>query len=65
MRLLRALGAGLYDFVIGDDALIAVVVVASLGLTAGLSGAGIEAWWVMPAAVVAGLGASVARGAGR
>ena len=40
MSRLRTLPAFLYDFVIGDDPLIAAVVVVTLGLTAGLAGAG-------------------------
>ena len=53
----------LYDFVIGDDPLIAVAVVAALGLTGYLVGEGISAWWVLPIAVAAVLGYSVHRAA--
>jgi hypothetical protein len=65
MSHLRALGAFLYDFVIGDDPLIAAGIVAALGLTAALAGAGLAAWWLMPIAVVALLSLSVHRGAQR
>jgi hypothetical protein len=58
---LRALGAFLYDFVIGDDPLIAAAVVVALGLTAVFASAGISAWWMLPAAVVVVLSFSLRR----
>lgn len=61
---MRYLGAFLrfwYDFIIGDDWVIAVGVVAALGLTALIADRGITAWWVMPVAVVALLTASLRR----
>jgi hypothetical protein len=51
-----------YDFVIGEDWVIAVGVVAALALTALLVDRGVDAWWVMPPAVVALLAASLRRG---
>ena len=61
MSRLRAFGSFLYDFVIGDDPLIAVVVVVALAVTAALAGAGAAAYWVLPVAVVAVLSFSLAR----
>ena len=61
MRHLRALGRFLYDFVVGDDPLIAVIVVAALGATAALEGVGVSAWWLLPAAAVAALAFSLDR----
>ena len=61
MRRIRALAEFLYDFVIGDDPLIAIVVAAALGLTAVLAGAGAPAWWVLPVAVTAVLSLSLSR----
>jgi hypothetical protein len=61
MRRLRALAKFLYDFVIGDDPLIAVVVVVALGVTAALADAGTSAWWVLPLGVVAVLSFSLHR----
>jgi uncharacterized protein (DUF58 family) len=58
---LRAFGAFLYDFLIGDDPAIAVAVVVALGLTAVIAGAGIAAWWVLPVAVAVVLTVSVLR----
>jgi hypothetical protein len=57
----RTLLAFLYDFVVGDDPLIATAVVIALGLTAGLASLGASAWWVLPLAVIAVLGFSIRR----
>jgi len=54
-----------WDFVVGDDWRIAVGVVVALGLTAGLAHASWSAWWVLPAAVIVLLGASVWHGVPR
>ena len=48
---LRAFGAFWYDFIIGDDWHIALVVAAALAVTFGVSKTSIPAWWVLPAAV--------------
>jgi hypothetical protein len=61
MSRLRAFGAFLYDFVIGDDATVAVAVVAALALTALVAGLGISAWWVLPIAVVGILARTLSR----
>ena len=53
---LRAAALGIWDFVVGDDWATAVGVVVGLGVTALL-----DAWWVMPPAVLILLGTSVAR----
>ena len=52
MRRLRAFGAFWYDFVVGDDWLIAVGVVISLALTYALSRTAVPAWWLLPLALV-------------
>jgi len=61
--MLRRFGLFWYDFVVGDDWRVAVVVVAALVLTAALAAAGIPAWWVLPAATVAVLAVSLGRAA--
>ncbi len=48
---LRAFGAFWYDFIVGDDWRIALVVVAALAATFGVSKTSVPAWWVLPAAV--------------
>ena len=52
----------LYEFVVGDDATIAVGVVAALALTAAFPNVGGGAFWIVPAVVVALLSVSVLRG---
>ena len=60
-RWLRAFGLFWWDFVVGDDWLIAAGVVAALVVTAVLAGAGVPAWWFLPAAVLILLAVSVRR----
>ena len=62
VRRLRSIGAFWYDFVVGDDWRVAVVVVAALALTALLvHAAGVNAWWLLPVCVFAALGWSLRR----
>ena len=61
MRRVRAFLAFLYDFVVGDDPLIAVAVVLALAATAVIAHAGMAAWWLLPCAIVAALGVSLLR----
>lgn len=49
---LRGFGAFWYDFVVGDDWRVAVVVVLALAATYGVSRSTVPAWWIMPLAVV-------------
>ncbi len=50
---LRDFGAFWYDFVVGDDWRVVVVVVLALAATYGvLSTSAAPAWWIMPLAVV-------------
>ena len=51
-RRIRAFAAFWYDFVVGDDWLIAVGVVISLALTYALSQTVVPAWWLLPLALV-------------
>ena len=60
MTTARAFLAFLYDFVVGDDPVIAAAVIVALALTAALAAIGVSAWWVPPTAVVAILARSVA-----
>jgi hypothetical protein len=54
MRRIRAFGYFWWDFVVGDDWLTAAGVVLAIGVTAVLvHSAGIDAWWLVPAAVAA------------
>ncbi len=49
---IRAFAAFWYDFVVGDDWLIAVGVVAGLALTYVLSRTPVPAWWLLPLSLV-------------
>jgi hypothetical protein len=64
-RRLRAFAAFWYDFVVGDDWVVAVGVVISLGVTYGLSRSGVPAWWLLPLALVLLLPLSLWRAARR
>ena len=51
---IKAFGAFAYDFVIGDDWLVALGVVLALALTYVLSHAAkVSAWWLVPVVLVA------------
>jgi hypothetical protein len=49
---IRAFAAFCYDFVVGDDWLIAVGVVIGLALTYLLARTAVPAWWLLPASLV-------------
>jgi len=51
IRHVRAFFAFWYDFVVGDDWLIAAGVLIALLLTYAVSRTAVPAWWLMPAAV--------------
>jgi uncharacterized membrane protein len=64
MRWLRSFGTFWYDFLVGDDWRGAAVVVAALAATAlVVHVARVNAWWLMPACVLAALGWSLRRAA--
>src|SRR3954451_5591335 len=54
----RSLGRFLYDFVVGDDPVVAVLVVVAIAAAWLLHDAGADAWWVVPAVVTTALGLS-------
>jgi hypothetical protein len=60
---LRAFAAFWYDFIIGDDWLVAAGVVIGLGLTYALSRTVVPAWWLMPLLLVLLLPLSLRRAA--
>ena len=64
MSKLRAFGAFWYDFVIGDDWLVAAGVVIGLAGTYGLHQAGVTAWWLLPLLLVILLPVSLSRAIG-
>ncbi len=52
MKHVAAFGRFWWDFVVGDDWLVAAGIVVALGVTALLAHHDVSAWWVMPVAVV-------------
>lgn len=57
MKALRAL----WEFIVGDDPLVAAGVVVAIGVTAILAGAGLAAWWLIPVAAMSLLALSLRR----
>lgn len=58
----RGFGLFWWDFIVGDDWRIAAGVVLALAVTAFVATTSIAAWWIVPAAVIILLGASLRRG---
>jgi hypothetical protein len=58
---LAAFGRFWWEFVIGDDWLVAVLVAVAIGATAALAAAGVTAWWLLPLAVLLVLWLSLRR----
>jgi glucose dehydrogenase len=62
MKQLKSFGMFWYDFIIGDDWHVAVIVVLGLVLTAVLTHAAkVNAWWLLPVMVLAALAWAVHR----
>ena len=61
MSRLAAFGRFWWEFVIGDDWLVAVLVAVAIGATAALAAAGVTAWWLLPLAVLLVLWLSLRR----
>ena len=61
MSRLAAFGRFWWEFVIGDDWLVAVLVAIGIGATAALAAAGVTAWWLLPLAVLLVLWLSLRR----
>jgi hypothetical protein len=59
----RAFGAFWWSFIVGDDWRVAAGVAVALGLTALLAHEGVNAWWLLPAAVALLLAESLRRAA--
>ena len=65
MSRLRAFGRFWWDFVVGDDWRVAAGVLVALVATKLLTSSGVNAWWLLPVAVVLLLAASLRRATGR
>jgi hypothetical protein len=51
MKWLGDFGRFWWEFVIGDDWLVAVLVAVAIGATAALAAASVASWWLLPLAV--------------
>ncbi len=54
-------GAGVWEFVVGEDWRVALGVVVALAATSLVAAVGVPAWWIAPIAVLAILHRSVGR----
>ena len=61
MRYVRAFGRFWWDFIVGDDWVVAAAVGLGLVLTGILTGLGVNAWWLMPVVVALALAGSLRR----
>jgi len=51
MKWLARFGRFWWEFVIGDDWLVAALVAVAIGATAALAAANVAAWWLLPVSV--------------
>jgi hypothetical protein len=61
VRRVKAFGFFWWDFVVGDDWRAAAGVIVAIGATAALTHGGLDAWWLIPAAVASLLWLSLRR----
>jgi hypothetical protein len=61
VRYVRSFGRFWWSFVVGDDWRVAAGIALALGLTALLTHSGVNAWWLLPPAVVVVLAESLRR----
>ncbi len=61
MKHLRSFGRFWWDFIVGDDWRLAAGVGLAIGVTALLAHEGVNAWWLLPAAVAVLLAESLRR----
>jgi hypothetical protein len=65
VRYLRSFGRFWWNFIVGDDWRVAAGVAVALGVTALLTRAGVNAWWLLPTSVALVLAESLRRAVGR
>ena len=61
MSYVRAFGRFWWDFIVGDDWRVAAGIALAIGLTSLLTHEGVNAWWLLPAAVALLLAGAVFR----
>jgi hypothetical protein len=65
MSYVRRFGRFWLEFLVGDDLMLAIGAGATVGLTALLVHEGVNAWWLLPTAIIVLLAAAVLREAAR
>jgi hypothetical protein len=61
MTAIRRIALGIWNFIVGDDWRVAVGVAVAIGAVAVVAANGVDAWWVLPIAVVGLLADSLRR----
>jgi hypothetical protein len=61
VRYLRSFARFWWDFIVGDDWLVAAGLAVALGLTSLLTHNGVNAWWLLPPAIAVLLAGSLWR----
>jgi hypothetical protein len=64
MRRVAAFGRFWWEFVVGDDWVVAAAIIGAIAATAAIAGAGVAAWWLLPLAVPCVLYVSLRRAIG-
>jgi len=65
LKYLRSFGRFWWNFIVGDDWRVAAGVAVALAVTTFLTHEGVNAWWLLPAAVAVVLALSLRRAADR
>jgi len=61
MSYVAAFGRFWWDFIVGDDWVVAAVVAIGLAMTGILTALGVDAWWLLPVVVALALAGSLRR----
>jgi hypothetical protein len=61
MSRIRAFGRFWWDFIVGDDWMVAAAVAVGLAATGVLTALGVDAWWLLPVVVALTLADSLRR----
>jgi len=61
MNRVRAFGRFWWDFIVGDDWMVAAAIAVGLAATGVLTALGVDAWWLLPVVVALALAGSLRR----